>query len=217
MSSQLKPIKLWGKHGPNPPKVEMILLELGLPYEAVDISFPDLKKPDYLAVNPNGRMPSIYDPNTDITLWESGAIIEYLIERYDETRKLSFAPGTPESFHAKQWLFFQVSGQGPYYGQAVWFEKYHAEKLPSAKERFVNEVKRVTGVLEGHLSAQKVDAESDGPWLVGGKLSYADIAFLPWQSTIAMNIGTELYNPDDFPHVEKWLGKMKARKTLNIM
>jgi glutathione S-transferase len=110
MPSQIKPIKVWGKGGPNPPKIAIVLEELGLPYETVAIPLTDVKKPDYLAINPNGRLPAIYDPNTDLTLWESGAIIEYLIERYDTTHKLSFAPGTAETYHAKQWLFFQTTG-----------------------------------------------------------------------------------------------------------
>ena len=213
-SSQLKPIKVWGKGGPNPPKVAMILGELGLPYEAVSISLADIKKPPYLAINPNGRLPSIYDPNTDLTLWESGAIVEYLIERYDTTHKLSFAPGTADAYHAKQWLFFQVSGQGPYYGQASWFEMFHPEKLPSALERYLNEVHRITGVLEKHLASVQIDADSDGPWLVGNKMSYADIAFISWQITVTKVHRIDQYNPDDFPHVKKWLDKMTSRPTI---
>jgi glutathione S-transferase len=105
--SSLQPIKVYGKGGPNPPKIAMLCRELSLPHELIPITFPDLKKPDYLAINPNGRMPAIHDPNTGITLWESGAIIEYLIEKYDKDLKLSFAPGSDEYWHAKQWLFFQ--------------------------------------------------------------------------------------------------------------
>lgn len=119
MSTQLKAIKLWGKGSTNPPKIAILLNELGLAHEVIEMSFPDLKKPEFLTINPNGRMPAIYDPNTDLTLWESGAIVEYLIEKYDTDQKLSFAPGSAESFHAKQWLFFQVSGQAPYFGQAA--------------------------------------------------------------------------------------------------
>lgn len=76
MSPPLKPIKVWGQGGANPPKVAVLLEELGLSYEAIPISFADVKKPEYLAINPNGRLPSIYDPNTDITLWESRTIFE---------------------------------------------------------------------------------------------------------------------------------------------
>jgi glutathione S-transferase len=222
--SNIKPIKVWGKGGPNPPKVAMILQELDLPHEIIDIEFSDLKKPDYLAVNPNGRMPAIYDPNTDLTLWESGAIIEYLIEKYDKAQKLSFPPETKEAYHAKQWLFFQTTGQGPYYGQGVWFSKYHPEKVQSAIERYLNEVKRVTGVMEGHLAKQKEQYGSqegfDGPWFVGNKLSYVDFAFVPWQAVASGYFSQALpdglkFNVDDYPLVKEWLAKMKTRKSVS--
>lgn len=117
MSSTLKPITVWGQGGPNPPKVAFILEELEIPYTIIPIPFSDIKKPEYLAVNPNGRLPAIQDPNTGITLWESGAILEYLVDKYDHAQKLSFSPGSDEFYHARQWLFFQTTGQGPYYGQ----------------------------------------------------------------------------------------------------
>ena len=218
MSSQIKPIKVWGQSGPNPAKVALVLAELGLPYEISPIPFSDVKKPEYVAINPNGRLPSIHDPNTGITLWESGAIIDYLIERYDTEHRLSFAPGTPEAYHAKQWLYFQTSGQGPYYGQAVWFKRYHAEKVPSAVERYVKEINRVSGVLDGYLAQQKQQhggsAGSDGPWLVGNKLSYADIAFIPWQEIASRVLGEDGYDDDSYPHVKEWLGKMTSRETV---
>ena len=176
----------------------------------------DVKKPEYLAVNPNGRLPAIHDPNTDITLWESGAIVEYLIENYDKKHQLSFAPGTPESYHAKQWLFFQVTGQGPYYGQAFWFTKFHPEQVPSAIERYSKEISRVSGVLEGHLAQQKQKyGGSDGPWLVGNKLSYADFAFITWQILAGM-LKTDEYNQDNFPHVKEWLANMTSREKVKI-
>lgn len=209
--SNLKPIKVWGKGGPNPPKVAILLEELRLPYEAIAIPLSDVKNPEYLEVNPNGRLPTIYDPNTDIKVWESGAIVEYLIENYDKDHKLSFARGTKESYEAKQYLFFQVSGQGPYYGQAAWFKNFHTEKLPSAIERYVKEINRVTAVLEKILSEQIVADGADGPWLVGGKYSFADIAFISWQRLITKIHGPEEYNPDDYTHVKAWLDRMLAR------
>ena len=72
-----------------------------------------LHTPVYEKVNPNGRVPAIEDPNTGITLWESGAIIEYLIEKYDTSKSLTYDT-EPEKYHLKQWLYFQTSGQGPY-------------------------------------------------------------------------------------------------------
>lgn len=214
MTSKLSPFKLYGKSGPNPRKVAVILEELGLDYDIVDIPLTDIKKPEYTAVNPNGRLPSIYDPNTDITVWESGAIIEYLMEFYDQEHKLSFAPRTPESIHAKQWLYFQTTGQGPMYGQLSWFVKYHPEQLPSAVERYSNEVKRVSSVLEGYLAEQKKRYNGDGAaWLVGNKMSYADLAFVPWQKSMAYLGKRELYNEEDFPHVKAWLNKMIERES----
>lgn len=213
MSSNIKPIKVWGKIGPNPAKVGIILAELGLPYEVENIPFSDVKKPEYVAINPNGRLPSIHDPNTGITLWESGAIVEYLIERYDTEHRFSFAPGTPESYLAKQWLYYQTTGQGPYYGQAVWFKRYHAEQVPSAIERYLKEMHRVSGVLDGHLAQQKQEhGGSDGPWLVGDKMSYADIAFIPWQGYPSRLFGKDEYNEDNYPHVKEWLGNMTSRE-----
>ena len=212
MTSTLKPITLWGKGGPNPPKVQILLEELGLPHEVVAVPFADIKKLPYTAINPNGRVPSIQDPNTGLTLWESGAILEYLIETYDKEHKLSFPAGSNEAYLAKQWLHFQTSGQGPYYGQAVWFIKFHSEQLPSAQERYLNEIKRVMGVLDGWLSEQeKLHGNSgDGPWLVGNKLSYADLAFLPWQAAAGRVLG-ERYSEDGFPTLKAWLDKMRAR------
>jgi len=208
MAHPLQPIKVWGKGGPNPPKVAMILSELGIPYDAEAVPMPDLKKPAYLAINPNGRLPAIHDPNTGITLWESGAIVEYLIEQYDKEHKLSFEPGTAEAYHAKQWLFFQASGQGPYYGQYGWYRLFAPEVIPSALERYAKEVNRVTAVLEGHLSKQKEGEE----WLVGGKCSYADIAFISWQTTIGKVTKKEEYDEDNYPHVKAWIAKMLERE-----
>lgn len=223
MSSQIKTIQLWGAGGANPPKVGIVLSELGLPYEVIAIPVSDVKKPEFVAINPNGRVPAIHDPNTGITLWETGAIIEYLIERYDTKHQLSFAPGTPESYHAKQWLYFQTTGQGPYYGQAAWFKRFHSEQVPSAIERYNKEVNRVSGVLDKYLAQQKEEhggsaaAGSDGPWLVGNKFSYADIAFITWQRLIGTLLEKDDYDEDNFPHVKEWLGRMTAREAVKTV
>ena len=217
MSSQIKPIKVYGQGGPNPPKVALILNELNLPYEIEPVDFKDVKQPAYLAINPNGRLPSIHDPNTNLTLWESGAIVEYLIERYDTAHKLSFPAGSNEAQHARQWLYFQVSGQGPYYGHVPFFKKYHSEQLPSAIERFVKEVNRVTGVMEGWLAKQKKEfgIKGDGPWLVGGKLSYADLAFVSWQVVVTkFFLEKGEYDEKDYPEVTAWVGKMLERESV---
>lgn len=114
MSSSIKPIRVWGQAGPNPGKIPMILELLSLPYEQIPVPLSQVKDPKYTEnINPNGRVPAIQDPNTGILLWESGAIIEYLVETYDKEKKISFEPGSQEQYAARQWLFFQVSGQGP--------------------------------------------------------------------------------------------------------
>ncbi|PGH26882.1 hypothetical protein AJ80_01464 [Polytolypa hystricis UAMH7299] len=222
MAAEMKPIKIWGTPATNPVKVIIILKELNIPYELVTVPFPDVKNPEYLAINPNGRLPAIYDPNTDLTLWESGAIVEYLVERYDTQHRLSFPTGTPESYLTKQWMYFQTTGQGPYYGQLAWFKKFHHEQLPSAIERFSNEVVRVTGVLESHLAGQKEKyaahgSDSDGPWLVGNKLSYADIAFVPWQILGMHFLDKEKYDEAKFPNVKAWFDQMTSRELVKTV
>ena len=84
------------------------------------LEFPDMKKEPYTSINPNGRVPAIEDPNTGITLWESSAIIDYLLETYDKSNSLQYT-SAPEKFLQKSWMAFQISGQGPYYGQRAWF------------------------------------------------------------------------------------------------
>lgn len=104
---------------------------------------------------------------------ESCAILAYLVDKYDPEHKIS---ASTEADKAKQlqWLFFQASGQGPYFGQYSWFTRYHPEKVPSAVERYRKEMERVLGVLDGVLAKQE--------WLVAGKPTVADLAFLQYVS-----------------------------------
>ena len=208
----MKPIQLYGDAGINPYKVVMVLYELNIPFEKKEILMADLKKPAYTAINPNGRLPAIHDPNTNLTLWESGAIVEYLVEKYDTERKISFTPGSDESYLAKTWLHFQMSGQGPYYGQASWFTKFHKEQLPSAIDRYVAEMNRVSGVLNDVLAQRP--AGNDGPWLVGNKFSYADLVFVPWQVVITMVVAKEQFDNEKFEHLNAWLERMKQREAV---
>lgn len=196
-----------GRFRAKPNKVFFLLKELGLPYTITPVALAEIKQPEYLKVNPNGRIPAIEDPNTGIVLWESGAIVEYLIEKYDVENKLSFPAATEEYYHAKQWLFFQTTGQGPYFGQAIWFKKYHQENLPSALERYTKEINRVTEVLEGEL------AKSD--WLVGNKFSYVDLSFISWYKAVSERI--EEFNMDNYPHVKKWFDAIASRPAIKMV
>ncbi|KAH9204809.1 glutathione S-transferase Ure2-like protein, partial [Leptodontidium sp. 2 PMI_412] len=200
----MKPITLYSHHaGPNPKKVVMVLEELNIPYEIKLLEFPAMKQPAYEKINPNGRVPAIEDPNAGLTLWESGAITEYLVETYDEKREISFKPGTTEYYHAKQWLHFQASGQGPYFGQAVWFKIHHKEQLRSALDRYIDEIRRVSGVLDGVLEGHK--------FLVNDRYSFADLVFVPWFEIIPWVAGDAIDLEKDFPNVHAWLNTLKLR------
>ncbi|KAK0631020.1 glutathione S-transferase [Bombardia bombarda] len=195
--------------GPNPWKVVVILKELDIPYKVESVRFENVKSKPYTDINPNGRVPAIYDPNTDITLWESGAIIQYLVKQYD-TNKLLHYDTLKEQAHTDQWLHFQMSGQGPYYGQATWFRYIHPEKIQSAIDRYANEVKRVLGVLEGVLAAKPADQQ----WLVGNKMTYADLSFVSWNERLVDCLGPSAAPEsgfDGFPHVKAWHKTMAAR------
>ncbi|KAI1469864.1 glutathione S-transferase [Daldinia caldariorum] len=203
--SSLKPIILWGNSAPNPVKIQIILEELNIPYEEKTVDFLQVKQEPYISVNPNGRVPAIEDPNTGVTLWESGAIIEYLIDTYDKEHKLSYGT-SPEKYLIQQWIAFQISGQGPYYGQAVWFSTLHPEKIQSAIDRYVKEIERVRSVLEKHLST------SPSGWLVGDKVTVADIAWVMWEHIALVLLkmqGIDLEGK--YPHYEAWYKKLSER------
>ncbi|KAL8665786.1 MAG: hypothetical protein Q9202_001908 [Teloschistes flavicans] len=204
----MKPITIyWRNIAPNPAKVIIILEELGLPYQSKWLELEELKQPAFEKINPNGRLPAITDPNTNITLWETGAIIAYLVETYDKDEKITYT-SIPEKYLLQQWSFYQASGQGPYFGQAAWFNQLHHEKLPSAQERYGKEILRVVGVLDSVLK--------DRDWLVGDKCTFADLSFVMWNVSIdfAMGGGPVEWNIEAFPHFKKWMDTMKAKPSV---
>lgn len=150
-------------------------------------------------------MPAIIDhKNGGFTLWESGAILSYLVETYDKEHKFSHAT-VKERFPEQQWLFFQASGQGPYYGQAFWFAMFHHEKLPSAIERYLKEAKRVMAVIDSHL------AEMGSQYLVLDKMTYADLSFIPWHFSMAGSLLKDYDWHKEVPHYAKWMDSMTSR------
>lgn len=171
------------------------------------MDFADLKKPPFEKINPNGRVPAIEDPNTNITLWESGAIFEYLIDTYDKANQLTYAT-FPEKYLLKQWLYFQTSGQGPYFGQAMWFTTYHPEKLPSAIARYKEQTLRVVDVLNRALEGRS--------YLVGDKCTYADLAFLTWDAMIPRIFQEEgdLQLDKKYPNYGRWIKLCMERKAV---
>lgn len=200
----MQPITLYSHEiGPNPWKVAIILSALGLEYKTIFVSFDEVKLPPFTDINPNGRVPAIHDPNRNITLWESGAIVQYLIDTYDVSHKLSYDT-FPERYHTQQWLHFQMSGQGPYYGQLGWFKR-QPNSDPSVIARYSNEIRRVTSVLDKALQGRQ--------WLVGDKCTYADLSFVPWQDLLSLFHGDQVETiARDFPNVDMWMGRMRARE-----
>jgi glutathione S-transferase len=197
--SELKPLLLFnhvGLHMPNIFKLCFLMKELGLECEQqfLDFNQEEQKQSPHIDYNPNGRIPTLVDRNkNDFPVWESNAILMYLMDQYDPENKSGFMGSTSEEkTQVIQWLFFQASGQGkrsqtsidtgelilihfppgPYYGQAHWFLYLHPEEVPSAIERYQNEILRVLSVLEGHLTNRE--------WYVMAKemdLPEADIPF----------------------------------------
>ncbi|OJT15254.1 Glutathione S-transferase 2 [Trametes pubescens] len=200
--SQVAPITLYmSKGGTNGWKTAIVLEELGLQYHPIylDLYKGEQKEPEHTKYNPNGRIPTLIDHgNNDFVVWESNAIITYLVDKYDPEGKLSMKTLEDKTTQL-QWLMFQASGQGPYFGQALWFLRQHSEKIPSAIERYQKEVLRIFGVLESVLAKQE--------WLVGGKCTVADLSFIPWNVTAVdgpIMRGYEGFNfAQDFPSVHK--------------
>ncbi|GJA19400.1 glutathione S-transferase family protein [Aeromonas caviae] len=190
-------IELYTAATPNGFKVSIALEELGLPYKVIPLDFATMeqKKPEFLAINPNGRIPAIVDrDNGDFAVFESGAILIYLAEK---TGKL--LPQDPKRrSQAIQWLMFQMGGVGPMMGQANVFYRYFPEKIPAAIERYQKEGRRLFEVLDGHLAHHEYLAD---------EYSIADIATWPWVRIHDWS-GISI---DGLVHLQAWMARMEAR------
>ena len=169
-------LQLYSLPTPNGVKVSIMLEEIGLPYEAhlVDFSKDDQKTPEFLSLNPNGKIPAIIDPDgpggKPLRLFESGAILLYLAEK---TGKL--LPADPaRRYETIQWVFFQMGGIGPMFGQVGFFHKFAGKEIADKRplERYVAESKRLLGVLETRLDGRQ--------WIMGDDYTIADISMLGW-------------------------------------
>ncbi len=194
-------IEVWSWTTPNGHKVHIALEELELPYKVipVDINAGDQFKPEFLAINPNHRIPAIVDPDGPggkrITLFESGAILIYLAEKAGR-----LIPKDPLArYTCLQWLMFQMGGVGPMFGQYGHFANYAPVEIPYAIERYQNEVFRLHRVLEKRL----MQAE----WLAGDEYSIADIITWPW----LRNPQRRNIDFNNFPHVRRWFEAIDAR------
>ena len=200
-------IHLYTGQTPNGIKISIALEELGLPYTVhhIDISTGAQKHPDFLEINPNGRIPALtdtFDDGKPIRLFESGSIMQYLVERYDQkARKISYSPGTREHYETNSWLFFLNAGVGPMQGQANHFFRYAPEKISYGVSRYQNETRRLYGVLEKHLKDAKTNC------LVGDKCTIADISHWGW---IAM-AGWSGIDVAEFPNLKAWFDRLLKR------
>lgn len=201
-------IQLYSFPTPNGVKVSIALEELGLPYEAhlVSIMDGDQKTEAFLSTNPNGKIPAILDPNgpggKPLQLFESGAILVYLAEK---TGKLM--PDDPHGrFECLQWLFFQMGGIGPMFGQLGFFHKFAGKDIEDKRplERYASETKRLLGVLDDRLAGRD--------FIMGDAYSIADIATFPWVRTVRdFYEAGELVEFDSFKNIAGWLERCMAR------
>ena len=190
-------IDLYTAPTPNGYKASIALEELGLPYEVhvLNLGENEQKKPEYLKINPNGRIPAIVDRDEgDFAVFESGAILIYLAEKTG-----MLMPADPKGrSEVIQWLMFQMAGVGPMQGQAHVFLRYFPEKIPSAIERYQKETKRLYTVLDTRL---------DGRDFLAGEYSIADIANWPW---VMAHPWAEV-SIDDLPNLKRWLERVGER------
>ena len=173
---------------PNGQKASITLEELSLDYkvENIQISKNTQKEDWFLKINPNGRIPALVDrtPSSDgkpreKRIFESGAMMLYLCQRYDADHKLSFTYDSNEYWEVVEWLIWMQSGLGPMQGQANHFYRYAPEKIQYGIDRYQTETKRLYQVLEDRLD-QQAKASSEGPWIVGNKMTIADLACFSW-------------------------------------
>lgn len=186
---------------PNGHKITIFLEEADIPYtlHPINIGKGDQFQPDFLAIAPNNQIPAIVDQSpadggAAISVFESGAILQYLAEKTGQFLPTDIRDRT----EAMQWLFWQMGGLGPMLGQNHHFSQYAPEKIPYAINRYVKETSRLYGVLDKRL----VDRD-----YVAGAYSIADMAAYPW----IVPYEKQGQNLEDFPNLQRWFQAIKAR------
>lgn len=191
-------LKFYYSLAPNPMKVALFLEEAGLPYEAipVDTRKGDQHKPEYLAINPNAKVPAIIDG--DAMVFDSNAILLYLGEKTGK-----FMPGNSpqERGELLSWLMFIASGVGPYSGQSVHFRNYAPEKIPYATNRYMYEAQRHYGIIEARLAKQR--------YMLGDSYTIVDMALWGWARLIHVALGEDYWAK--FPSLKKLIDEISAR------
>jgi GST-like protein len=201
-------LQLYSWSTPNGVKASIALEEIGLPYEAhgVNIGKNESWTPEFLSLNPNGKIPAIIDPDgpggRPMGLFESGAILLYLA---DKTGKL--VPADPAArYETIQWVFFQMAFIGPTFGQVGYFNKFAGKEIEDKRprDRYVQESKRLLGVIEARLAARE--------WIMGDAFTIADISMLGWvRNLIGFYDAGKLVAFETLRHVPAWLERGLAR------
>ncbi len=201
-------LQLYSLPTPNGVKISIMLEEIGLAYEPhlVDFNKDDQKTPEFLSLNPNGKIPAILDPNgpggKPLGLFESGAILQYLAEK---TGKLLPADAA-RRWQTIQWVHFQMGGIGPMFGQVGFFNKFAGKAYQDKRplERYVAESKRLLGVMEQHLKGRQ--------WFMDDEYSIADISMLGWvRNIIGFYEARDLVAFDTLQQVPAWLERGLGR------
>ena len=201
-------LQLYSLNTPNGVKASIMLEETGLPYEPhlVDITKNETWGPEFLSLNPNGKIPAIIDPDgpggQPLALFESGAILFYLAEKTGR-----FLPADPaRRYETLQWVMFQMGGMGPIFGQVGFFNKFAGREIADKRplERYRDESRRLIGVLETRLKGRT--------WIMDDDYTIADISMLGWvRNLIGFYEARDLVGFDDFPIVAAWLERGLAR------
>jgi GSH-dependent disulfide-bond oxidoreductase len=201
-------LQLYSTATPNGVKVSILLEELGLPYEPhfINIGANETWGPEFLSLNPNGKIPAILDPDgpggKPLALFESGAILLYLAEKTGK-----FLPADPvKRIETIQWLMFQMGGVGPMFGQFGFFFKFAGKDFEDKRplERYKTEAKRLLGVLETRLEGRS--------WIMGEDYTIADIALIGWvRGLIGFYGARDVMDYDSLTHVPAWFDRCMAR------
>ncbi|MEM7448906.1 MAG: glutathione S-transferase family protein [Myxococcota bacterium] len=187
-------------------KLPILFEEIGAPYDwaLVDFSKNEQKSESFLAINPNGRIPALIDRGPGVTVAESGAILEYVAQRFASPLLPSPAEDLKLHLQVKQWLYWQVSALGPAMGQAMYFQRIarvHGQDDPFAIGRFVAEAERCLGVLDRQLDS------SEGPFVLGRNCTLVDVACFAYCAS-AYWANVELI---EMPHLRAWIEMLHER------
>jgi GSH-dependent disulfide-bond oxidoreductase len=201
-------LQLYSLPTPNGVKISIMLEEIGLPYEAhlVDFNKAEQHTPEFLSLNPNGKIPAILDPNgpdgEPLPLFESGAILQYLAEK---TGKL-LPVNTARRYETIQWVHFQMGGIGPMFGQVGFFNIFAGREYEDKRplQRYVVESRRLLGIMEAQLAGRQ--------WIMDDEYTIADISMLGWvRNLIGFYEARELVDFDSLREVPAWLERGLAR------